>query len=157
MTDLGKCLVENRMTNEIAADFEQIKLVLKHRYPFLLLDRVVELEKERRIVAQKNVSGNEPYFVGHFPQEAVMPGVLMVESIAQSLAFLIGLSMGPDAPLLYLLSVDSMRFTSPVRPGDRLTITATVINREDKTISANGSIEVDGKAVVRGRITIGFK
>ena len=145
------------MTNGIAADFEQIKLVLKHRYPFLLLDRVVELEKERRIVALKNVSGNEPYFVGHFPQEAVMPGVLMVESIAQSLAFLIGLSMGPDAPLLYLLSVDSMRFTSPVRPGDRLTITAAVMNWEDKIVSANGSIEVDGKAVVRGRITIGFK
>ncbi len=149
------------MTNGFVADFEQIKTVLKHRYPFLLLDRVVELEKERRIVAQKNVSGNEPYFVGHFPQEAVMPGVLMVEAIAQSLAFLVGHGMSTSeashAPLLYLLSVDSMRFTSPVRPGDRLIITATVLNRDERIISANGGIEVDGKAVVRGRLTIGFK
>lgn len=149
------------MTDQIVANFEQIKAVLKHRYPFLLIDRVIELEADRRIVAQKNVSGNEPYFVGHFPQEAVMSRVLMIESIAQSLAFLFGHSHiqtnASQVPLLYLLSVDSMRFTSPVRPGDRLIITASVLAREDRVISANCSVEVDGKAVVRGRLTLGYK
>ncbi len=102
---------------------EQIKEYLPHRYPFLLIDRVVEWEKDRRIVALKNVTANEPFFQGHFPHFAVMPGVLIIEAMAQSAAMLGLLSTGQkndQKSVYYFVGIDGARFKRPVRPGDQL-------------------------------------
>ncbi|MEO6968697.1 MAG: 3-hydroxyacyl-ACP dehydratase FabZ [Rhodanobacteraceae bacterium] len=104
-------------------DAERICAILPHRYPFLLVDRVIELDPGKNIVALKNVTVNEPFFQGHFPGHPVMPGVLIVEALAQASGLLIGLSgprpEGRDA-LFYLAKVDNARFNHPVFPGDQL-------------------------------------
>ncbi len=104
---------------------EEIKEYLPHRYPFLLLDRVVAFEKDRRITAIKNVTANEPFFPGHFPHLAVMPGVLIVEAMAQAAAVLSLRSMGhknDGKSVYYFVGIDGARFKRPVVPGDTLTI-----------------------------------
>lgn len=101
---------------------ERIANILPHRYPFLLVDRVIELESGKRIVALKNVTTNEPFFQGHFPGHPVMPGVLIVEALAQASGLLIGLSDKGESrgKLFYLAKVDNARFNRPVCPGDQL-------------------------------------
>ncbi len=104
-------------------DIHEILKKLPHRYPFLLVDRVLELEKDRRIVALKNVTINEPFFVGHFPSRPVMPGVLIVEAMAQAAALLSFASLPVAAGknvVYYLAGVDGARFKRPVEPGDAL-------------------------------------
>jgi 3-hydroxyacyl-[acyl-carrier-protein] dehydratase len=105
---------------------EEIREYLPHRYPFLLIDRVVEWEKDRRIVAVKNVTVNEPFFQGHFPHYAVMPGVLIIEAMAQAAAILSLKSMGlknDGKSVYYFVGIDGARFKRPVTPGDQLLIT----------------------------------
>jgi 3-hydroxyacyl-[acyl-carrier-protein] dehydratase len=102
---------------------EDIKKYLPHRYPFLLIDRVLEWEKDKRIVAMKNVTANEPFFQGHFPHYAVMPGVLIIEGMAQTAAMLGLLSLGQvddGSSVYYFVGIDGARFKRPVRPGDQL-------------------------------------
>jgi 3-hydroxyacyl-[acyl-carrier-protein] dehydratase len=104
---------------------EDIKDYLPHRYPFLLVDRVVEWEKDRRIVAIKNVTANEPFFQGHFPHYAVMPGVLIIEAMAQAAAILSLKSLGrknDGRSVYYFVGIDGARFKRPVTPGDQLVI-----------------------------------
>jgi 3-hydroxyacyl-[acyl-carrier-protein] dehydratase len=104
-------------------DIHQILKLLPHRYPFLLVDRVVEIEKGKRIKAIKNVSINEPFFTGHFPSRPVMPGVLMLEALAQAAGLLSFDMLGvtPDAnTIFYFVGVDGARFKRPVEPGDQL-------------------------------------
>ena len=104
---------------------EEIKEYLPHRYPFLLIDRIVEFEKDKRIVAIKNVTVNEPYFPGHFPHIAVMPGVLVVEAMAQAAAVLSLKSTGHKNDgkwVYYFVGIDGARFKRPVTPGDQLRI-----------------------------------
>ena len=104
---------------------EEIKEYLPHRYPFLLIDRVVEFERDKRIVALKNVTVNEPFFPGHFPHIAVMPGVLVVEAMAQAAAVLSLKSMGHKNDgkwVYYFVGIDGARFKRPVTPGDQLRI-----------------------------------
>ena len=110
-------------------DIHQILQKLPHRYPILLVDRVLELEKNKRIRAIKNVSINEPYFTGHFPHRPVMPGVLMLEALAQAAAILAfeTLGMVPDANTVYYFAgIDGARFKRPVEPGDQLTLDVTL-------------------------------
>lgn len=110
-------------------DINDILHYLPHRYPFLLVDRVLELEEGKRIVALKNVTINEPFFPGHFPNRPVMPGVLMLEALAQVAAILSFKSMGikPDADSeVYYAGVDSARFKRPVLPGDQLIMEVTI-------------------------------
>ena len=107
----------------LPVDAEQIAAILPHRYPFLLVDRVVELVPGQSIVAIKNVTINEPFFEGHFPGHPVMPGVLIVEALAQASGLLIGLSgtmTDKDDRIFYLAKVDNARFLRPVVPGDQL-------------------------------------
>jgi len=104
---------------------DEIKEYLPHRYPFLLIDRVVSFEKDRRIVALKNVTVNEPFFPGHFPHHAVMPGVLIVEAMAQAAAVLSLKSLGHKNDgkwVYYFVGIDGARFKRPVTPGDQLVI-----------------------------------
>ena len=110
-------------------DIHQILQKLPHRYPILLVDRVLELEKNKRIRAIKNVSINEPYFTGHFPHRPVMPGVLMLEALAQAAAILAfeTLGMVPDSNTVYYFAgIDGARFKRPVEPGDQLTLDVTL-------------------------------
>ncbi len=108
-------------------DIHQILKQLPHRYPFLLVDRVVELQKGKRIVALKNVSMNEPFFTGHFPHRPVMPGVLMLEALAQAAALLAFDTLGvtpDDKTVYYFAGIDGARFKRPVEPGDQLMLHA---------------------------------
>jgi 3-hydroxyacyl-[acyl-carrier-protein] dehydratase len=115
----------------ITLDIKQILERLPHRFPFLLVDRVIEVELGKRIVALKNVTINEPFFPGHFPHHPVMPGVLIVEAMAQA-AGILGLvsddtgSSTPRKTVIYLAGIDEARFKRPVVPGDQLILTATI-------------------------------
>ena len=110
-------------------DIAGIQHLLPHRYPFLLVDRVVALEPEKRVLAYKNVSINEPFFQGHFPSKPVMPGVLMLEAMAQACALLSfeteGISLGDDQ-VFYFVGIDGARFKRPVEPGDQLILHAAI-------------------------------
>ena len=112
-----------------AHDIKQIFAELPHRFPFLLVDRVLELELGKHIVALKNVTFNEPFFPGHFPHHPVMPGVLVIEAMAQSAAILAFRTMGVRADggkVVYFVGIDEARFKRPVIPGDQLVIRATL-------------------------------
>ena len=109
----------------ITMNIHQILKKLPHRYPFLMVDRVLELEHGKRIKAIKNVSANEPYFVGHFPHRPVMPGVMILEALAQAAALLSFDAVGAvpdDKSIYYFAGIDSARFKRPVEPGDQLTL-----------------------------------
>ena len=110
-------------------DIHEILRRLPHRYPILLVDRVVEFEKDKRIRAIKNVTINEPYFVGHFPHRPVMPGVLMIEALAQAAALLSFASQertSDDKTVYYFAGIDGARFKRPVEPGDQLLMDVTL-------------------------------
>ena len=111
-------------------DIHQILKLLPHRYPFLLVDRVLDIEKSKSIVAIKNVTMNEPYFTGHFPHRPVMPGVMMLEALAQAAALLSfhSLDMVPDNKVIYYFAgIDAARFKRPVEPGDTLTLKVEIL------------------------------
>ena len=129
-------------------DILEIMSLLPHRYPFLLIDRVVEMERKTRIVAIKNITINEPQFQGHFPNFPIMPGVLMVEAIAQAGGALL-LSEIPDrdSKLMLFTSIENARFRRPVTPGDQLRIEVTVLNWRTRAVKMLGNITVDGKLV----------
>ena len=128
-------------------DIQAIRDILPHRYPFLLVDSIVELEPER-IVGIKNVTVNEPFFQGHFPDYPVMPGVLIVESMAQVAGILV-LREIPDRKnkLVFLVSVDEAKFRRPVRPGDQLRIEMRVERRKASVVKMRGEARVDGVIV----------
>ena len=110
-------------------DIQEILKRLPHRYPFLLVDRVLELEKGKRILALKNVTMNEPFFTGHFPNRPVMPGVMMLEALAQAAAILAFDNTGvrpDDDTVFYFVGIDNARFKRPVVPGDQLMLHATL-------------------------------
>lgn len=115
-------MTDNAIT--LPVDVEQIQRLLPHRYPFLLVDRVIELEMGKRVTAIKNVTINEPFFKGHFPGHPVMPGVLIIEALAQAAGVLFQLSANPDehdgSALYYLVKIDKARFNAMVVPGDQL-------------------------------------
>jgi 3-hydroxyacyl-[acyl-carrier-protein] dehydratase len=109
-------------------DIQKIQSLLPHRYPFLLVDRVVECEPGRRLVAIKNVTVNEPFFQGHFPSKPVMPGVLLIEAMAQATGLLAMESADvPKEAIYYLVGVDKARFKQPVVPGDQVRLEVEVL------------------------------
>lgn len=107
-------------------DLEAIQRILPHRYPFLLVDRILELEPDRRVVGLKNVTANEPFFAGHFPGRPVMPGVLIVEALAQTAGVLMGEASGL---IPMFMGIDKARFRRPVRPGDQLRLEVEVLRK----------------------------
>jgi 3-hydroxyacyl-[acyl-carrier-protein] dehydratase len=136
-------------------DIHEIIKRLPHRYPFLLVDRVIELEKGVRIKAIKNVTINEPFFPGHFPQRPVMPGVLMLEAMAQAAAVLSfeSLDQLPDENTLYYFAgIDGARFKRPVEPGDQLVMDITLLRAKAGVLVDAGRSTVDGELAVEAEL-----
>ena len=135
-------------------DILEIMAILPHRYPFLLIDRVIEMERRERIVAIKNVTINEPHFMGHFPDYPIMPGVLMVEAIAQTGgALLLTEIPDRDEKLMVFTGIESAKFKRPVTPGDQLRIEVKVLNWRSRAVKMEGVITVDGKVVCEAVVT----
>lgn len=130
-------------------NIQEIHKLLPHRYPFLLIDRVTELVPDKKLVGFKNVSVNEPFFMGHFPNHPVMPGVLVLEALAQACCLLAYKSTGfdPDKTVVYLMSIDGAKFRKPVVPGDRLVLTADVVKNKRTLWKQKGTATVDGHMV----------
>ncbi len=119
---------------------------LPHRYPFLLIDRIVELEADKRIVGLKNVTINEQFFQGHFPGAPVMPGVLIIEAMAQTAGVMIYRDLPErDTKLIYFTGIESAKFRRPVLPGDQLRIEMELLNRRNNFGKMQGRALVDGK------------
>jgi 3-hydroxyacyl-[acyl-carrier-protein] dehydratase len=136
-------------------DINQIMSLLPHRYPFLLIDRLIEIEPRKRVVALKNVTINEPHFAGHFPNFPIMPGVLIIEAIAQAGAALLltEYSAADRANKLMLFtSIDKTRIRRQVVPGDQLRIEVTVLNWRSNAVKMHGTASVDGKLVCEGTV-----
>lgn len=141
-------------TVQLPLDITAIRALLPHRYPFLLVDRVVEFEANKRVLAYKNVSNNEPFFNGHFPEYPVMPGVLVIEALAQAGGLLTQLSnhTGTDGKLFYLVKVDNARFSRMVVPGDRLELDVTLKRVIRNMAMYSGIARVDGEQVACAEI-----
>jgi 3-hydroxyacyl-[acyl-carrier-protein] dehydratase len=133
---------------EIILDVEGIQRLLPHRPPFLLVDRVVGHERGKRLVAWKNVTMNEPFFTGHFPGQAVMPGVLILEALAQAAGILAFLDLPPEEmarKITYLMGIDNARFRRKVVPGDRLELEVEVVRHKGPVWKTKGTARVDGQ------------
>jgi 3-hydroxyacyl-[acyl-carrier-protein] dehydratase len=130
-------------------DIERIMRLIPHRHPFLMIDRVVDAVANERATGIKNVSINEAYFQGHFPARPVMPGVLIIEAMAQTAAVLVVHTLGPGAEgkLVYFMSVDSARFRRPVFPGDRLEVHVVKQRNRGPVWKFEGAAKVDGRLV----------
>jgi len=130
-------------------DIAQIMAAIPHRYPFLLIDRVVDLVLDHSAVGVKNVTINEFFFQGHFPTEPVMPGVLIVESMAQTAAVLVVATLGENAKgkLVYFMSVENAKFRRPVVPGDQIRVHVTKVQRRMNVWKFTGQAKVDGQVV----------
>lgn len=153
-------LVEHAVREPAVYTVEDIMEVLPHRYPFLLVDRILEVEEGKRIVGLKNVTINEPFFQGHFPGHPIMPGVLIIESMAQVGGMLLMRTIDdPKSKVVYFMSVDKVKFRRPVKPGDQLRVELDVVQMRGSTCRMRGVARVDGEvateaefaAIVRDR------
>lgn len=133
-------------------DVKQIQEALPHRYPFLLVDRVLEVSEDK-IVAIKNVTINEPFFQGHFPGYPVMPGVLIMETLAQTAGVLELSKEGNHGKLVFYAGMDKVKFKKQVTPGDQLVMTATFIKRRGSIAVVEAKAEVDGQLAASGILT----
>ena len=136
-------------------DIHEILKRLPHRYPFLLVDRVLELDKGVRIRALKNVTMNEPFFTGHFPHRPVMPGVMMLEALAQASAILAFDNLGvlpDDKTVFYFVGIDNARFKKPVEPGDQLVLNATLDRSKAGIVKFSANATVEGAVVVSAEL-----
>ena len=138
-------------------DIQEILDYLPHRYPFLLIDRVLAFERGRSLTGLKNVSFNEPFFLGHFPQRPIMPGVLILEALAQAAGILCFVTAGvyPDESVkFYFAGIDEARFRRPVLPGDQLRLSVT-LERRIRTIWRFGTVaDVDGQQVCSAKMMV---
>lgn len=141
-------------------DINEIKRYLPHRYPFLLVDRITELEIGKRVVGLKNVTVNEPFFTGHFPNNPVMPGVLIIEAMAQTaavLAFKTDGSVPDDDATVYFASVDGVRFKRPVVPGDQLVMEAEIVRKMRNIWKFKAVARVDGELATEAEFMCAIK
>ena len=133
-------------------EIEEIKSILPHRYPFLLVDRVLELEPGRRAVGVKNVTANEPFFQGHFPQRAIMPGVLIIEAMAQIGGIMVLSLPEHKGKMAYLGTISEAKFRRPVVPGDTLTLEAEVLRIRGNTGKVRCTARVGGEPAAEAEI-----
>ena len=134
-------------TTVTSVDIRRILQMIPHRYPMLMVDRVLDMQLDRSAIGVKNVSINEPFFQGHFPSEPVMPGVLIVEAMAQTAAVLVVATFGSESEgkLVYFMSIDGVRFRRPVVPGDRLELHVEKIQSRANVWKFSGKAMVEGK------------
>ncbi len=126
---------------------------LPHRYPFLLVDRILEVTGTTRVVGLKNVSINEPFFQGHFPGHPIMPGVLIVEAMAQTGGvLLLGSVEDPGSKVVYFMSLDNVKFRRPVVPGDQLRMEVEIVQNRGRTVRLRGTALVDGAVVAEAEM-----
>ncbi|MEW5909395.1 MAG: 3-hydroxyacyl-ACP dehydratase FabZ [Thermodesulfobacteriota bacterium] len=139
---------------EYTHDIQKIMELLPHRYPFLLIDRILEIVPGERATALKNVTINEPFFQGHFPNKPIMPGVLIVEAMGQAGGVLAFESVAEDrrGSLIYFMGMDNVRFRKPVVPGDQLVITVEILNLRSKAIKMAGTASVNGVRVAEAEL-----
>ncbi len=147
------------MSNSETFDIHRILEHLPHRYPFLLVDRVRECVPGKHLVALKNVTINEPYFIGHFPRRPVMPGVLIIEAMAQATGLLAFRTVGvpPENLLYYLVGIHNAKFRRPVEPGDQLVLFAEIQRSIRGVWCFDARAEVDGKPVASAEIRCAAK
>ena len=148
-------MTETPSSVTLPVDSAEIERLLPHRYPFLLVDRVVEFQRDKRVLAYKNVTCNEPFFTGHFPGHPVMPGVLVIEALAQAGGLLTQLSRDPgagDGQTFYLVKVDNAKFSRMVVPGDRLELDVELRRRIRNMAQYVGIARVDGEQVACAEI-----
>jgi len=143
---------------ETVLDILAIMQRLPHRYPFLLLDRIVRFVPGEEIVALKNVTMNEPFFQGHFPVKPVMPGVLIIEALAQAGGILAAEIRGPEkqGEIIYFMGMDAVRFRKPVVPGDQLMLEARVLKMRSRVAKMAGRALVDGQLVAEAELMASF-
>jgi len=138
-------------------DVKKILDILPHRFPMLMIDRVLELEPGKRILALKNVTINEPFFQGHFPEEPIMPGVLILEAMAQAGAVLTYESkFQKKKGLLYFMGMDKVRFRRPVFAGDQLISELEILKLRKKVLKMSGKVTIDGKLVAEAELLAGL-
>ena len=143
---------------ETIFDISSIMQNLPHRYPFLLVDRVVEFVKNKRIIALKNVTINEPFFQGHFPNAPIMPGVLIVEAMGQAGGVLViqSLSKENQGKPIYFMGFDKVRFRKPVVPGDQLILEMEMLKLRSKVVKMAGVAKVDEKIVAEAQLMAAY-
>ena len=134
-------------------DVNEIKTIIPHRYPFLLVDRVISLEKSKTAVGIKNVSANEGFFEGHFPGNPIMPGVLIVEALAQTAGILGNVSSEKKYKSVYFMSIERAKFRKPVVPGDQLRLEVEIIKQRNTVLKFSGIARVDDKVVAEADFT----
>ncbi|HEV2086189.1 MAG TPA: 3-hydroxyacyl-ACP dehydratase FabZ, partial [Gemmatimonadales bacterium] len=136
-----------------SADIARIMRLLPHRYPFLLIDRMIDLDGEQSGTGIKNVTINEPFFQGHFPNHPVMPGVLIIEAMAQvGGMLLLGTIEDPDQKVVYFMSLDNVKFRRPVLPGDQLRCDLEMLQNRGRTCRMKGMAYVDGQVVAEAEM-----
>jgi len=138
-------------------DFEQIKRIIPQRFPFLMIDRVVEIEPGVRIVGLKNLTGNEWFYQGHFPKKAVTPGAMICEAIAQTGIVFFSVSQPDPGDVTYLLGSIKLRFLEPVWPGDQLRIEVIPVKIMSKAGILNATVTVEDRTVARGEFALAVK
>lgn len=150
--------MEKPSENKVVMDILEIQRRIPHRHPFLLVDRILELEKGRRIVGVKNVTMNEPFFVGHFPGRPVMPGVLIIEGMAQAGGVLWSATLDPKVPIehtpryFYFVAIDKVKFRRPVYPGDQIRYELTILHLKSKLCKMRGHAYVDDELAVEAEL-----
>lgn len=137
------------METDTVFDIEEIKKIVPHRYPFLLVDRVTEINGTESIKGYKNITFNEPVFQGHFPQQAVFPGVLIVEAMAQLGAVLVLRKFPEDKRMAYFAGIEKAKFRKVVVPGDRLEMELKIVRNRDTFVIMEGKATVDGKVAAQ--------
>lgn len=137
-----------------SADILQILELLPHRYPFLMVDRIIDIEGDMRAIGIKNVTANEPHFLGHFPSTPVMPGVLIIEGMAQTAGAICTRAAGTGKPqLVYFMTIDNAKFRKPVVPGDRLEYHVTQTKKRANIWKFDCIAKVDGAKVAEARVS----
>ncbi len=148
-----RALVQHAVRESAVYSIDDIMQVLPHRYPFLLVDRILEIEEGKRIVGLKNVTINEPFFQGHFPGHPIMPGVLIIESMAQVGGMLLMRSIAdPASKVVYFMSLDKIKFRRPVKPGDQLRLELEVLQQRGTTCRMRGVASVDGQVATEAEM-----
>jgi beta-hydroxyacyl-ACP dehydratase FabZ len=152
-------VVEEAKKMEIAYDIEAIMKFLPHRYPFILIDRIIKLAAGKELVALKNVTINEPFFQGHFPGVPIMPGVLIIEAMAQAGGVLVIESLPAEqhGQPIYFMAMDKVRFRKPVVPGDQLIFDVQLLKLRSKAAKISGIASVDENLVAEAELMASFR